>query len=57
MSTTPTTSRPRTLCPSCGREVSFSTDLVHKYLARHRRSDGKLCLTRQIEFPPIEEVL
>jgi hypothetical protein len=55
--TTTTTSRPRTQCPDCGRSVSFVTDLVHKYLARHRRPDGRWCLARQIEFPPLEEVL
>jgi hypothetical protein len=59
MSTTTatTTSRPRTICPDCDREVSFVTDLVHKFLARHRRPDGAWCLARQVEFPPIKEVL
>jgi hypothetical protein len=54
---TRTTSRPRTACPGCGREVSFTTNLVHKFLARHRRPNGALCLTRQTEFPPPKEVL
>jgi hypothetical protein len=49
MSTTTatTTSRPRTICPDCDREVSFVTDLVHKFLARHRRPDGAWCLARK----------
>lgn len=54
---TTTTSRPRTTCPDCGREVSFTTNLVYKFLTRHRMASGAWCLTRRIEFPPIEEVL
>lgn len=57
MASTTTTSRPRTVCPDCGREVSFWTDLVHKFLTRHNTPAGLPCLARKIEFPAPEEVL
>lgn len=50
--TTEPEGRQRTMCPGCGREVSFTTDLVFKYVRLHRRpgSGGRgWCPVRQIE--------
>lgn len=40
--------RPRTDCPACGRDVSFTTDLTNKYLTRHKTPGGHHCLTRTV---------
>lgn len=43
--------RPRTDCPTCGREVAFWTDLANKYLTRHKTPDGRHCGTRSVPVP------
>lgn len=41
--------RPRMDCPDCDRNVSFVTDLEHKWLPRHRDpSTGRWCTARRL---------
>lgn len=48
--TTVREARPRMECPDCGRDVSFTTDLRWKYLARHKPGGRRRwCTGRRLE--------
>lgn len=46
--------RPRTTCPTCGRDVAFTTDLVSKFLARHTAADGRWCPARIVPVASLD---